>query len=212
VQRNNSYLTHIKAFAWSLFGLFFVFIIVIEMNEDGMLPHQKKHESTTNFEVKKIVKAKPKPKPKPKPKRVKPKVHKATPHPSLTSSLSGIDTGLDAFMSDDMGMDDTLLGDLNKDVVMSEGSVDKAPTPAQRTAIEYPKNAKKKAIKGYVLLNLLIDAQGSVVKVKILESEPEGVFDTVAMEGVKEWQFTPGEYKGQAVKVWAKQKIRFDFE
>jgi len=59
--------THLKAFLWSLFGLFFVFIVVIEMNENGMLPNQDKEKNSMSFEVQKIVKAKPKPKPKPKP-------------------------------------------------------------------------------------------------------------------------------------------------
>jgi len=210
--RDNSVLKHIKALLWSLFGLFFVFIVVIEMNEDGMIPHTKNNKSSTNFEVHKVVKPKTKPKPKPKPKKTKTKPHRSTPTPNVGSNLSGIDTGLESFMSDDMNIDDSLLGDVGKDVVMSEGSVDKAPSPVQRSAMEYPKKAKKMGIKGYVLLNLLIDANGNVVKVKILESEPAGVFDDVAKQGVSGWKFAPGEYKGKAVKVWAKQKIRFDFQ
>ncbi len=209
---NNSILKQIKAVLWSLFGLFFVFIVVIEMNEDGMLPKKEKTTTPMNFEVQKVVKHKPKPKPKPKPKKSKPKAHRAAPTPNLGSNLSGIDTGLESFMGADTNMDDSLLGNVGKDVVMSEGSVDKAPSPMQRSAMEYPKKAKKMGIKGYVLLNLLIDAQGNVKKVKVLESEPAGVFDDVAVAGVKNWKFSPGEYKGKAVKVWAKQKIRFDFQ
>jgi len=44
----------------------------------------------------------------------------------------------------------------------------------------------------------------------VLESEPEGLFDDVAVMAIKEWHFHPAQYQGQAVKVWAKQKIRFD--
>jgi len=212
VSKKSSIFNHIKASLWAIFGLFFVFIVVIQMNENGMLPAQKKQKGSMNFEVQKIVKHKPKPKPKPKPKRTKPKARRSAPTPSVGSNLSGIDTGLESFMSTDMNMDDSLLGDVGKDVVMSEGSVDKAPVPIQRSAMEYPKKAKKMGIKGYVLLNLLIDNSGNVVKVKVLESEPEGIFDDVASQGVKAWKFTPGEYKGKAVKVWAKQKIRFDFQ
>ncbi len=211
MKSKSSVLTHFKALLWSIFGLFFVFIVVIYMNEDGMSPHQKKEASSMSFEVQKVVKQKPRPKEKPK-KESKPKSHKSAPTPNLSSTLSGFDTGLDSFMNDDMNMDESLLGDANKDVVMSESSIDKAPLPSQRSAMEYPKKAKKMSIKGYVLLNLLIDENGNVVKVKVLESEPEGVFDEVATQGVKSWIFTPGEYKGKAVKVWAKQKIRFDFQ
>lgn len=203
---------HFKALLWSLFGLFFVFIVVIEMNEDGMVQKNEPKKAPLNFEVQKIEKAKPKPKPKPKPKETKPKPKKAAPTPNIGSSLSGIDTGLESFMSDDMGMDDSLLGDVGKDVVMSENSVDVAPKPSSRSAMEYPKKARKMAITGYVLLNLLVNANGNVVKVKVLESEPSGIFDDVAISGVKSWKFAPAQYKGKPVKVWAKQKIRFDLQ
>lgn len=115
-------------------------------------------------------------------------------------------------MGADLGDESALLGDVDKNVVMSEESVDEAPKPSRRSAMEYPKAAKKAGIKGYVLLNLLIDKDGNVEKVRILESEPQGVFDEVASAGVKEWKFKPASYKGEAVKVWAKQKIRFDFQ
>jgi protein TonB len=115
-------------------------------------------------------------------------------------------------MTGDMGMDDSLLGDVGNDVVMTGESVDVAPKPAQRSAMEYPKAARKSGVTGYVLMNLLIDKTGQVEKVKVLQSEPAGVFDEVAKAGVQGWQFTPAQYKGQPVKVWAKQKIRFDLQ
>ena len=115
-------------------------------------------------------------------------------------------------MSDDTGMDDALLGDIGKDVVMTGESVDVKPKPAQRSAMEYPKAARKNGVTGYVLMNLLISKNGRVEKVKVLQSEPAGVFDEVAEAGVRGWNFTPAQYKGQPVKVWAKQKIRFDLQ
>jgi protein TonB len=61
-----------------------------------------------------------------------------------------------------------------------------------------------------VVLNVLITPSGQVEKVKILESSPPQIFDQVAVESVRLWQFEPAVYKGQAVRVWAKQKIGFD--
>jgi protein TonB len=49
-----------------------------------------------------------------------------------------------------------------------------------------------------------------VEKVKVLESSPPGVFDDVAAQGVQGWKFEPASYKGEAVRVWATQKVRFD--
>ena len=195
-----------------LFGLFFVFSTVIMMNSDSDTLVQSHKKESASFDMKQVAKPKPKPKPKPKKKPKPTKAKKSRPTPNLSSSLSGVDTGLDSFMSDDIGMNDSLLGDVDKNVVMSEDSVDEAPKPAQRSAMEYPKKARKNGVTGYVLMNLLISSEGSVEKVKILESEPAGVFDEVAIAGVKSWEFKPAQYQGQSVKVWAKQKIRFDLQ
>jgi protein TonB len=203
---------HLKAFVWMLFGIFFVFNIVWLMNSESAPENQTKKKETTSFEIAKVSKPKPEPKPKPKPKPEPAKAKRSSAAPSLSSTLSGIDTGLDAFMSSDMKMGDSLLGDVNKNVVMSEESVDEAPKATHRAAMEYPSKARKSGITGYVLMNILVDQDGSVLKAKVLESDPAGVFDDVAMAGVKEWKFRPAQYQGQAVKVWAKQKISFNLQ
>lgn len=198
------------ALLWSIFGLFFVFIVVIEMNNEGWKQPQKKKETTAQFDIQKVSKPKPKPRPKPKPKPKKAKPKRATPTPNLSSQLSGLDTGLEAFQSGDLIGDDALLGNVGKDMVMTDDTVDQAPQPARRSPIEYPKKARKLGVTGYVLMNLLINKQGRVEKVKVLESEPAGTFDDVAVAAVRTWEFKPAQYQGNAVKVWAKQKIRFD--
>ena len=115
-------------------------------------------------------------------------------------------------MSDDTGMDDALLGDVGKDVGMTGESFDVEPKPAQRSAMEYQKSASNGGGTDYGPMNLLICKDGQVEKVKVLQSQPAGVFDDVAEAGVRGWSFTPAQYKGQPVKVWAKQKIRFDLQ
>ncbi len=203
---------HLKSIAWMIFGLFFVFGLVIYMNNKGGVPEPKVKKQSMEFATQKVVKPKPKPKPKPKKKAEPSKPKRTAPSPTLDSSLSGIDTGLDAFMTGDMDMDDALLGDVGKNMVMSEDSVDVAPQPTERTAMAYPKKARKMGVSGYVLMNLLINKEGGVEKVKVLESQPAEVFDDVAVTGVKTWRFKPAQYKGEAVKVWAKQKVRFDLQ
>ncbi|MDZ7829414.1 MAG: TonB family protein [Halofilum sp. (in: g-proteobacteria)] len=36
------------------------------------------------------------------------------------------------------------------------------------------------------------------------------MFEREALESVRNWQFEPARYQGQRVRVWARQKIRFD--
>lgn len=203
--------THLKATIWMILGGIFVFSTVIIMNKSSENIQAKTKEKNAEFNMQKIVKAKPKPKPKPKKKKKPAKAKNVAPTPNLSSSLSGIDTGLDSFMSQDLN-DGSLLGDVNKDVIMSEDSVDKAPKPSFRATLTYPKKARKMGITGYVLMNILVNKNGKVEKVTVLESEPAGIFDEVAIASIEQWSFKPAQYKGQNVKVWAKQKIRFDLE
>ena len=60
-----------------------------------------------------------------------------------------------------------------------------------------------------MLLSVLIGPTGAVEKVKVLESQPSGVFDDVAIAGVQGWKFEPAQYKGENVRVWATQKVSF---
>ena len=157
----------------------------------------------------------PPPEPKKIVKKIEPKKQPTRtdappPFMGLSSSLSGIDLGL--FGIDDGGMsgvDESLLGKTGN-AVMTEDLVDVPPKPKSRSAFRYPPAAKKKGIKGYVVLSVLVDTDGSVKQIQVLESSPSGVFDDAALQGVRSWQFEPAKYKGDSVRVWAKQKIRFD--
>jgi protein TonB len=204
--------THLKALLWMVFGVSFVFFILMQMNKDGGLNAPEKKTASADFDMKKMEKPKPKPKPKPEPKKKPEKPKRSAPTPTMMSSLGGIDTGLESFMSGDMDMGDSLLGDVGKDMVMTGDTVDVAPKPLQRSAMDYPKKARASGVEGYVLMNLFITQSGRVDQVKVLESYPEGVFDEVAVAGVKSWTFEPAMYQGKAVKVWAKQKVRFDLQ
>jgi protein TonB len=150
---------------------------------------------------------KPKPKPKPKPKS-QPKA----PLPNLGAMLGGLSMNIPEFAAGDIAGDGrNILGDVAADAAMSEGTVDSKPRVVSRGPLEYPAEAAKKGIKGYVIVNLLIGKDGSVELAKVIASSPAGVFDQAALRGVRSWRFAPAKYKGSPVKVWAKQKVRFDF-
>lgn len=194
-----------------VFGTALVFSLVLIMNR-----YMGKIEKTTASEVTQISMVKQiKPEPKKEVKKVKPKKPKVRPQApapfqGLNTSLSGIDLGLFGF--DDGGindLDNTLLGDTGN-VVMTEDLVDEPPKPVSTGAFRYPPSAKKQGIRGYVVLSVLVDIDGSVDQLQVLESHPSGIFDNAALQGVRAWHFEPAKYQGETVKVWAKQKIRFD--
>lgn len=196
-----------------LLGPIVVFGIVLLMNRFINDIDKSPPQPSSEMDIVKQEKPKPekkveKPKPKPRPQPSRP----APPVSGLDSSLSGIDMSLLGFGNDDMaGIDDSLLGKTSASV-MTEDSVDTPPQPKTRGRFIYPKSAKKRGIQGFVVLSLLIDLDGSVDKVQVLESSPAGVFDDAAMVGIKNWRFSPAQYQGAPVKVWAKQNIRFSLE
>jgi protein TonB len=102
----------------------------------------------------------------------------------------------------------SLLGDLEH-VELTEDTVDVKPVARSRP-LNYPLLAKRRQIEGRVLVRVLIDREGRVQKVKILDSDPPGVFDDAVLEALPRWLFSPARYRGQAVAVWATVPLVFE--
>ncbi len=194
-------------------GLSFLILCVMAyLNDIVNVQNSKTNGSTVNFNVQKIEKKKTAKikKPKKRKKKRKSQAQKRA-RPDLKTALSGSSFGLDLFQVD-LGLGDSLGKDL-QDMVMTEDSVDKKPVASQRgVGLEYPAEAKARGIQGYVNLKVLIDRRGRVEKVRVQESSPSGVFDQIAMDAIRSWVFSPAEYQGEPVRVWAKQLIRFELE
>ncbi|MDV6344657.1 energy transducer TonB [Nitrosomonas sp. Is37] len=210
----NKFFQHLAGSVSMLFGLILVFGLIWWMNRYvGQVEKEPAQEVTEISMANQI-----KPEPQKEVRKVETKKQMTNrpqapaPFKGLGTGLSGIDLGLlgldDGQMSD---LDDSLIGKTNPgNTVMTDDLVDVPPKPISRGAFKYPPAAKKNGIKGYVVLSVLIGTDGSVDQVQVLESNPSGVFDAAALQGIRSWQFEPGKYKGEIVKVWAKQKIRFD--
>ncbi len=158
--------------------------------------------------------APPPPEPEPQQQRSEPEPQSPQqsrgkpPPPGLGSDLGGVDVGLGGFDMDGMG--DMEQSKDDRDLTMTSDTVDQPPQPRSQAQVTYPPKAKRKGVTGYVTLNLLINAEGEVEQVQVLEAEPQGVFEEAAEEAVKQWRFTPARYEGREVRVWARQRIRFD--
>ena len=149
---------------------------------------------------------KPKPKPRPRETRRAP----PTPLTGLDTSLSGVDMGLPGFSADDLaGLEGDLLGGASG-MVMTDDTVDQPPRASFQAPMLYPPRARAQGVEGYVVFSLLIGLTGEIEQLQIIESYPEGVFDQAATDGINQWRFEPALYQGQAVRSWAKQRIRFD--
>ena len=201
---------HMAGAVSMLFGVTMVFALIVILNH-----YMGKIERTPPQEVTEIAMAREiKQEPKKEIKKVEPK--KPVSRPQAPAPFKGLDTALSGIDLGSLGLDsgareigDGLLGKTGH-AVMTADLVDVPPKPVARGSFKYPPTAKKNGIKGYVLLSVLVETDGSVNQVQVLESSPSGIFDAAALQGIRAWHFEPAKYKGDNVRVWAKQKIRFD--
>jgi protein TonB len=204
--------------AWSLIASvvipFLIFIIVIGLNASD-LDNVMTDKRVANFEVaSKTQIRKPEPKKEPQKKKQRRQENLPSLKPSdIDSSLSGDGLSFGTPQFDDTAFeefsDDDLIG-VKGDAVMDKSSVDTPPKIVKRSPIIYPELARKQGVSGYVSMNVLIDENGNVEDVEIIESKPDEIFDLMADSTIRNWVFEPATYNGKRVKVWALQKIVFE--
>jgi periplasmic protein TonB len=92
---------------------------------------------------------------------------------------------------------------------------DQAVTPPRahpRTPPRYPASARAQGLEGRVVLSVLVDARGRVADVKVLESDPAGVFDAAAVDAARRWTFQPATRGGAPSDAWVRQVVRFTLD
>lgn len=89
------------------------------------------------------------------------------------------------------------------------GEADREFMPVSRTPPQYPYQATRRRIEGWVRVSFLVTKTGSVEDVVLLESEPEGIFDRAALRAVSKWKFKPRIVDGQPVAARAEQVVEF---
>lgn len=78
------------------------------------------------------------------------------------------------------------------------------PTPT------YPEKARKERIEGKMSLKLLVNVDGSVSDVNVLEG-PE-IFHQAAIDAISQSRFKPAEHNGKVVPVWMVMPIEFSLD
>ncbi|MDA3933909.1 MAG: energy transducer TonB [Gammaproteobacteria bacterium] len=77
-------------------------------------------------------------------------------------------------------------------------------------APRYPQAAAQNHIEGWVTIEFVISAAGTVTEAKIIASQPAHVFDQAALEAIEKWTFQPSIANGRAVPRRAAQTINFN--
>lgn len=88
--------------------------------------------------------------------------------------------------------------------------LDVRPGILVRVEPEYPEAAARRFLSGRVVARLLIDEQGQVEQVVIVQSEPPGYFEAPARQAFMAARFSPGMKAGRAVRVQMLLEINFE--
>ena len=76
---------------------------------------------------------------------------------------------------------------------------DRELTAIRENALSYPQMARRKRLEGWVTFNYMVNKEGKVLDIEIVESSPPRVFDRVVLKEVSKWRYLPRLEKGQAV-------------
>jgi TonB family protein len=81
--------------------------------------------------------------------------------------------------------------------------------PIVKVAPRYPYEAALNRIEGYVLVELIVNADGSSSGMRVLESEPKEVFDRAALDAMSKWRFQPATRECRPVAQKGVQPLEF---
>jgi len=74
----------------------------------------------------------------------------------------------------------------------------------------YPEIAMASRVQGIVILEIMLDEQGSVASAKVLRSQP--LLDQAAIDAVRQWKFTPTFLNGAPVSVIMTVTVNFSLQ
>ncbi len=95
-----------------------------------------------------------------------------------------------------------------------ELSIVNNPTPLRRVDPRYPRKAVRRGIEGEVVVEFTVGPDGEIVQdsIRIIKSQPQGVFDRSSLRALARWRFQPKIIAGKAVAFPARQTLVFKLE
>ncbi|MEM1081878.1 MAG: energy transducer TonB, partial [Pseudomonadota bacterium] len=84
--------------------------------------------------------------------------------------------------------------------------------PISSVAPQYPMDALRNNIEGYVTLQFTITEAGTVINPRVIDAHPRRVFDQAAIRAIVRWRFKPRIVNGTAVSREATQTLEFTLE
>ena len=94
----------------------------------------------------------------------------------------------------------------DSDAIRVGGNI-RTPTKIKHVSPAYPEIAKAAAVRGMVILEVLVDREGRVAEALVLRSIP--LLDQAALDAVRQWVFTPTLLNGNPVQVIMTVTVNF---
>jgi TonB family protein len=82
-------------------------------------------------------------------------------------------------------------------------------TRSKQLELDYPPSALRRNIEGWVELSYVVTADGKVINVKVLDSNPAEVFDAAASKALSRMRYKPTLQAGKPIAVSTKIRIAF---
>lgn len=96
--------------------------------------------------------------------------------------------------------------------IFTPADLDVQPQFGGQNPPRYPLQARRRGLNGYVKIEFDVLPDGTVRRLRILESSPPGVFDQAVLTAAESWQYHPGEVLGDRVRTRMVKKIVFNLE
>lgn len=145
-----------------------------------------------------------------KPKPDKPPEPEQPPPQPPPPSMDNVDPNAES-----MGVRDV---PVDTNVVMDSSGFGLSPSdgeylPIVKVQPVYPRRALSRGIEGYVIVEFTVTKQGTTKDVRVVEADPQGIFDRAAIQAAQKFKYKPRVIDGQPIEVPGVQnKITFEIE
>ena len=96
--------------------------------------------------------------------------------------------------------------------IFNDGDLDAPLSVVVRVPPVYPLGAKNRGTEGWVKVRFIVNEDGTVHGVTVVDSQPQKTFDEAVIRAVSGWRFKAGTVGGVPVKSQAETVVRFKLD
>lgn len=86
-------------------------------------------------------------------------------------------------------------------VAANVNNAEPAISPIVRINPRYPESAAAEGVEGHVDFQIVINRNGEVANIEVLDAQPEGVFEEAASEALQRWRFAPQDNVNHRLRI-----------